>query len=253
MKKNFKKILYLTIILILIFFSSTFAVDLTGREIINKAEDNMDYGNFHSLAQMTIITTGGAKRVLEMDVWGQGTSKSIMKYNQPSRIKGVSFLFLKNDIWSYFPRTGRVRHLASSIKNQKMMGSSFSYDDFSCDAFDDYTVKLIREERLGGEDCYVIEGIAKSDEAAYNRLTAWVTKDGFRLLKVNYFEDKQKVKIMIVNSFFKLNGELRPEKITMEDLNDDNKTVFEYLKIETEVKFSSDFFNKRNLERISRR
>ena len=36
-----------------------------------------------------------------------------------------------DDIWTYFPRTRRVRKLASHAKKQKVPGSDFSFGDFS--------------------------------------------------------------------------------------------------------------------------
>ncbi|RCW57385.1 MULTISPECIES: outer membrane lipoprotein-sorting protein [Halanaerobium] len=250
-----KKIINLSILaalMIIIAVSIVNAANITGQEIIDKAEDNMDYGNYQSQAQMTIHTTGGDKRELKMEIRGEGTEKSIMKYYEPARIEGVTFLFIKDDIWSFFPRTGRVRHLAASTKNQKMMGSSFSYDDFSSEAFEDYSVKLIGNEKMLGEECYKVEGQAKSDEAAYDGFTAWVTEGDFRLLKVNYFKAGEKIKVMTIETFMKVNGKLRPKKITMKDLNEDNQTVFEYIEIETGVNFRPNYFNKRNLERISK-
>jgi len=250
--KEIIKVTILSILITLISITAVSADNITGQEIVDKAEDNMDYGNYHSQAQMIIYTTGGDKRELKMGIWGEGIDNSIMKYYEPARIEGVTFLFIKDDIWSYFPRTGRVRHLASSSKNQKMMGSSFSYDDFSSEAFDDYNAELISSEKEQGEDCYKVEGKAKNNEAAYDGYTAWITEEDFRLLKVDYFKEEQKIKVMTIEAFMKVNGKLRPKKIIMKDLNEDNQTVFEYLNIETEVKFSPNYFNKRNLERISK-
>lgn len=254
MKTNLKQIIFLTIVLTFILLNTTSAITISGQEIMDKAEENMNYGNYNGKAEMIIFTSSGDERVLKMEIWGQGTDKSIMKYYNPRRVSGVTFLFLNDDIWSYFPRTGRVRHLGAHVKNQEMMGSSFSYDDFSGDVFDDYQSKLIKEEEeLAGEKCYLVEGIAKNKEAGYDSFTAWVTKDGFRPLQVYYFQDKQKVKIMTCETFHKVNGQLRPKKIVMKDLRDDDKTIFEYLEIKTGVKFAPDFFHERNLKRISQR
>ena len=36
-----------------------------------------------------------------------------------------------DDIWTYFPRTRRVRKLASHAEKQKVQGHDFSFGDFS--------------------------------------------------------------------------------------------------------------------------
>lgn len=242
-----------SLILILVFAMGAMvtAVDISGNEIMKKADENMNYGSYKGKGEMIIHTTSGDERVLKMEMWGQGTEESIMKYYEPQRVNGVTFLFLHKNIWSYFPRTGRVRHLGEHVKNQKMMGSSFSYDDFNGKIFDDYQSKLIKEEEFNNEKCYFVKGVAKNDQAAYDSFEAWVAEDGFRPLKVNYFKDNQQVKVMNTESFQRINGELRPQKIVMKDLEDNNTTSFEYLEMKTGIKFRPDFFNERNLKRIS--
>ncbi len=248
-----KIIIFITCLLFLMIPTIAQGADLTAQEIIDKTEANMDYGSYQGQAEMTINTSSGDKRVLKMEMWGEGTDKSIIKYYSPSRIEGVTFLFLKDDIWSYFPRTGRVRHLAAHVKNQSMMGSSFSYEDFSSEAFTDYETIIKREEKFNGEDCYLIEGEASNDKAAYQRLIAWITKEGFRTLKVNYFNDGQQVKEMLVTEYQKINGDMRPKTVVMKDLLEDKETTFSYLEIKNGVDFAPNFFHERNLERISAR
>ena len=250
------KIVSVTCLVFLVVFTmmgNIYAAEISGQEIMDNAEGNMDYGKYKAKAEMTIFTTSGNKRVLKMEMWGAGAEKTLMKYYSPARVEGVTFLFLNNDIWSYFPRSGRVRHLASHIENQNMMGSSFSYEDFSSEAFDDYKTELIREENLRDDKCYVVEGKAKNEDVSYERFIAWVTKKDFRTLQVNYFNEGQKVKVMTIENFEKINDNLRPKKIVMEDLMKDNKTVFEYLELRTGVEFNPNFFNKRNLKRISQK
>jgi len=57
----------------------------------------------------------------------------MMRYIKPTSVKGQTFLMLNDgdDIWTYFPRTRRVRKMASHAKKMKVQGGDFSFDDFS--------------------------------------------------------------------------------------------------------------------------
>ncbi|MCF7826745.1 MAG: outer membrane lipoprotein-sorting protein, partial [Candidatus Marinimicrobia bacterium] len=88
--------------------------------------------NSYSKGSQTIITSSGQERVFEFDSWSAEKGKSVLtRYTKPAAIRGQAFLMLNNadDIWSYFPRTKRVRKLASHAKKQKMQGSDFTYED----------------------------------------------------------------------------------------------------------------------------
>jgi len=84
-------------------------------------------------------------------------------------------LMLNNadDIWMFFPRTQRVRKLATHAKKQKMQGSDFSYEDMgSGDAFiEDYDAQRLEDEMREGHDCFKLELTRKEgSDMSYSRL-----------------------------------------------------------------------------------
>ena len=83
----------------------------------------------------------------------------------------------------YFPRTRRVRKLASHAKKQKAQGSDFSYEDFSGSEEwkTDYRVKqTLSSERKN----YLLTLTSKIDtETSYDSLKIYVNK-------LNYYPDR---------------------------------------------------------------
>ena len=244
------KIIFLLVIVLSVFISVSQANTFTAKEILDQAEKIMDLGQYRADARMVIETTGGDQRTLELEIWGKGTDKAFMKYTNPARIRGVTFLFYEDDIWSYFPSTGRIRHLASHIKNQKMMGSSFSYDDMTS-TYQDYEGKIIQEEKINGQIYDVIEGKAKAVDQTYEKIFVWIARGTFLPLKMDFYQEGEKVKTMQIESYLQVNGESKPEKIIMKDLLNNDETLFEYLKLETNENFEDDFFNQRQLKRLA--
>ncbi|HID29770.1 MAG TPA: outer membrane lipoprotein-sorting protein [Desulfobacterales bacterium] len=93
----------------------------------------------------------------------------------------------------FFPRTQRVRKLATHAKKQKMEGSDFSYEDMgSGDAFvKDFTVRRLKDEKMKGYDCYKLELIRNKDsDVSYARLVMWVIKKYFVPIIIDYYDEK---------------------------------------------------------------
>ena len=129
----------------------------TGDDIIQKANEVFTPQTSHSKSRLTIVTTSGDQRTFVFESWSQNKGeKNLVRYLEPSRVKGQAILMLNHadDIWSFFPRTQRVRKLASHAKKQKMQGSDFSYEDMgSGDAFiEDYTAKRLDDTKAEGFD-----------------------------------------------------------------------------------------------------
>ena len=104
----------------------------TGDEIVEKMTSVMTQENSKGIMTQTITTSSGKQRTFEFEMFSADEGKkTLMRYVKPAAARGQAFLMLNNadDIWTYFPRTKRVRKLASSSKNQKMQGSDFSFED----------------------------------------------------------------------------------------------------------------------------
>ena len=184
-------------IILIIFFNSgsLFGQELTGDQIINKVNDLMNQETIYTKSKMTIVTTSGKTRPLESESWSKNKGeKNLIRYLAPRRIKGQATLMLNHadDIWAYFPRTKRVRKLATHAKKQKMQGSDFSYEDMgSGDIFiKDFTASLIKNEKIKGKDCYKLELIRKKkSDVSYSRLLMWVTNENFVPIVIDYYNE----------------------------------------------------------------
>ena len=142
----------------------SFSQELTADDIIQKVNDQFNTDTAYSKSKMTIVTTSGQKRTFIQESWSKDKGeKNLVRYLEPRRVKDQAVLMLNHadDIWMFFPRTQRVRKLATHAKKQKMQGSDFSYEDMgSGDAFiDDFISKRLKDERKEEKECYQQRGI----------------------------------------------------------------------------------------------
>jgi len=180
---------------ILILASGLYSQELTGRDIIQKVNDLINVETSYSKSKMTITTTSGQKRTFISESWTKDKGeKNLVRYLEPVRVKDQAILMLNNadDIWMFFPRTQRVRKLATHAKKQKMQGSDFSYEDMgSGETFiNDFEAERLEDEQKQGFDCYKVKLTRKPGiDISYVQMIIWVRKDNFVPVVIDYYDE----------------------------------------------------------------
>jgi len=252
-----KKVL-MTVFSVLVLTGLVFNQDLTGDEIIQKVNDTINMETSHTKSKMTIVTSSGSKRTFTMESWSKDKGeKTLMRYIAPSRVKGQAVLMLNNadDIWMFFPRTQRVRKLATHAKKQKMQGSDFSYEDMgSGDAFiEDYDAKRLEDEKKEGHDCYKLELTRKEgSDLSYSRLIIWVIKENYVGVVIDYYNenDPSRLEKQLVQSDIRVIDDIPVAmKAVMFNKNDNKKTEMEFLEVKSNVELADSLFTERALKK----
>lgn len=243
-------------LLVVIFLSSFIYAQPSAVEIIEKVTDIMSPENTLTRGTQTIITSSGKERTFEFDSWSAGKGeKSLLKYTRPAAIRGQAFLTLNNadDIWTYFPRTKRVRKLASHAKKQKVQGSDFTYEDMGGgDTFTKkFTSTLLGEEEKQGEMCWKLEmvGIA-SEDPPYPKMILWARKSDFCPVAVDYYNEKDfNSKSLLLNNIQVVEGIPTPMEMIMTDNKERSQTVMRTLEVTYAWTPPDNFFSERTLKK----
>ncbi len=252
------KQLLTTVLMILLFAMVSFGQELTGEDIIQKVNDTMNVETSYAKAKMTIVTTSGSKRTFVQESWSKDKGeKNMIRYLEPRRVKDQAVLMLNNadDIWMFFPRTQRVRKLATHAKKQKMQGSDFSYEDMgSGDAFiEDYVSKRLEDEESEGYDCYKLELTRKPEsDLSYSRLIIWVIKENILPIAIDYYDDKdpsRRVKRLVQSDIRVIDDIPTAMKSVMFDLNDNTQTELEMLEVKFNIPLDDNMFTERALKK----
>ncbi|MCK4931574.1 MAG: outer membrane lipoprotein-sorting protein [Candidatus Aminicenantes bacterium] len=252
------KQLLTAVLMILFLIMVASGQELTGEDIIQKVNDTMNVDTSHAKAKMTIVTTSGSKRTFVQESWSKNKGeKNLVRYLEPRRVKDQAVLMLNNadDIWMFFPRTQRVRKLATHAKKQKMQGSDFSYEDMgSGDAFiEDYVSKRLEDEKSEGYDCYKLELTRKPEsDLSYSRLIIWVIKENFVPIAIDYYDDKdpsRRVKRLVQSDIRVIDDIPTAMKSVMFDLNDNTQTELEMLEVKFNIPLDDNMFTERALKK----
>jgi len=254
--KRFALFAIFTIFLILNSLLS--AQELTGPQIISRVDDLLNPESSRALSKMTIQTTSGNQRTFVYESWSKNRGeKNLIRYKEPSRVKDQATLMLNHadDIWMYFPRTRRVRKLATHAKKQKMEGSDFSYEDMgSGDSFiKDYTSKRLDDQTLDKMDCYQVEMKANIEaDVSYSRLLMFIIKENFVPVRIEYYDDKNPerlLKTLVQSDIREIQGIPTAMKMTMINEIDKSETDMELLEIQYNLDIKDDLFTERGLKK----
>ena len=252
------KSLYMIIMFLFLFSTVQSSDELTGLQIIQKVSDLMNQESAYAKMKLTIITTSGNKREFEYESYSADKNeKNVIIYTSPARVKGQAMLLLNNadDIWSYYPRTDRVRKLATHAKKQKMQGSDFTYEDMgSGDIFvTDFTAKRLDDEKMEGYDCYKV-GLKKneSNNSNYARLIMWVIKENFVPIVIDYYDEDEPTvcsKRLMQKDIKDIEGIPTPMNLTMHNNLDDSDTKLEILECKYNIEIDKSRFTERGFYR----
>lgn len=234
------------------------AQGLTGPEIIRKVNDILAPETSHGISRMTITTSSGQERTFLSESWSRNKGeKNLVRYLEPRRVKDQAVLMLNDadDIWMFFPRTRRVRKLASHAKKQKMQGSDFSYEDMGGgDGFiTEFSARRRADEIWEEQTCHVVEltRLPESD-SSYSRLVIRVRRDDFMPLTIDYFHEKdprRHEKQLILSDIREIDGIPTAMRAVMHNRNDNTRTVLEMVSVEYNRDIPDSLFTERELKK----
>jgi outer membrane lipoprotein-sorting protein len=246
------KQLLITRFLILLFAFGTLLFAQTGEEIIERVDNNRVVESMSYEATM-LISMAGKEREKSFAGYAKGEDLAYMEFTAPARDKGTRFLMIKDEMWMYIPAVEKATKIAGHMLRQSLMGSDFSYDDFTENEQlqDAYDIVLLGSDTIASTDCYVLELTAKITDVNYYKRKMWVSKDTYVPLKTGLYAKSGKVmKEVTVLEIEKIGARRYPMHIRMENKlrkNTFTELIFDHIQIDVTV--PSKVFTKAYLER----
>ena len=170
---------------------------------------------------------------------------------EPARSKGEVFLFNDRTIWFFKPSLKKPVAISA---RQKLSGQAANGDIASTNYARDYEAKIVKEETVEGEACYVLELKSKGENTTYDGIRYWVSKQKNLGVKAEFLslEGKAiKVATFAYKNKIKLEGKTVEfvSSTTISDAqNPGNRSVMTYAEPAL-VKAPDSLFNVNNLLR----
>ncbi len=214
---------------------------------------------------MKLISKGGEERIRELTMlrknYGDtgGNQKYFIYFHQPPDVRGMTFMVFKypvkdDDRWLFVPAINMVRRIAAQDKHSSFVGSDFTYEDVSGRDVEDDIHEILREERLGEKDCYVIKSTPKAKDVDYSYKLSWVDKANYLPLKEEYYDRKGELyKVFTADEVQDIKGFPTVTKRTMKNIQSGHKTEVVFTKVDYNTGIEDSLFSERFLKQPPKR
>jgi outer membrane lipoprotein-sorting protein len=220
--------------------------------ILKKVDANMTSKTLISTSEMVIYGRRNS-RTITAKGYAEGSQKSFTEYLSPEREKGTKMLKLEDRLWIYSPSTDRTIQLSGHMLRQSVMGSDLSYEDMMEDRkmTEMYNAKIIGEETIDGRKTWILEMVAKVDDATYEKRKTWVDQERYIPLKEELFaKSGQLLKKIEMSEVKQYGSRWYPTRMNYKDMLKEGKgTDFIATEMQFDVKIPEYVFTKASLKK----
>lgn len=239
----------LAILLVLLLSTPLFA--LTGREIMER-NDALPEADTAVSSVLMLIHKGG--RVTEKEFessskkYPDSEDRLLISFTRPTRIKLLTHAYKgrDDDQWLRLS-SGKIKRIASSDKGKPFVNSHLYYEDIGSRDIDDYTYTLLGEAQAVGDDCYAVEAVKVAGEKVYSKLTLYVRKSDYFIVRIDFYEGNEFHKYLENHDIRTVDGILTPFASTMTLADGKGHTELKILELEYNRDLSDSTFNKEAL------
>ena len=235
--------------------------ELSAADIIAKSRLAFYYAgdDMRAKVMMELINKDGQKRVRELtmlrkDYEEGGNQKYFMYFHKPVDVKDTTFMVYKypnkdDDRWLFIPAINLVKQIAANDKYSSFVGSDFTYEDVSGRKPDEDTHALLREDKLEGRNCFVIESIPKGS-SEYTKRISWIDEANFLPLKEEFYDKQNELYQQFEAQETKdINGILTVTKRVMKNIKTGHRTEVVFQDVEYNLGIEDSIFSERYLRR----
>ena len=233
---------------------------LTGLQVMEKVYNRPFPKEMEADLTMILISSSGNQRVREIHQYIKDfgkVEKKIMFFVKPADVRNTSFMNWSyddpnksDDQWIYLPALKKVKRISSDSKGDYFMGSDFTYDDLGDRKPTDDTHKILREEKVNGEDCYVIESHPQNKDYMYSKTLTWVIKGKWIGLQKKFWdEDGDYLKSLHIKKYDKIQGFWMIERVEMDNVQSNHKTIMKLSNIKINSGIRNNMFTERMMKR----
>ena len=225
--------------------------------------DKRDTGFKDSTSTMVMVLSGQHGQSTQRAIRNrtlEGSSEgdlSLVIFDSPGDVRGTAFLSHtkkagSDDQWLFLPALKRVKRIASSNKAGPFMGSEFAYEDISSQEVEKYTYNYLRDEKVNGLDCFLVEYDPVDRKSGYSRQLVWIDKKEYRLQKIEFYDRKNSLlKTLSYADYNKFLGKYwRADTLSMENHQTGKKTQLQFSDWAFQTGMTEKDFQKNALKRI---
>tara|TARA_R100000306_G_scaffold25596_1_gene28679 strand:+ start:36842 stop:37744 length:903 start_codon:yes stop_codon:yes gene_type:complete len=275
---------WFAIVSILLVTMSSAQAQLTGREILERVEENqrattdaafnrIQLSSCRFGLQNNQITCAERPRIKAIESVGINTgpddrdTQTISIVLEPPAERGVGMLSYTyddperdNETWLYLSALGQVKRIASGNSDDdseaaSIFGSEFTTEDQDTGKLEDYQISILEETSESGRDVWKIETVPNAERARktrYARTVQYVDKERFVVLRADMYDDQgREIKRLMASRVEQINGTWVARSLTMMNLVANRLSNMAILEINTGLDIPAQFLTPRTLTDVA--
>ena len=204
------------------------AADALVASIVQKADQvRFPAEGFEVGITITTNTPGGPGDARKYRVLSKGNENTVVMTTEPASERGQIMLMKSRDLWIFLPAVSQPVRLPLA---QRLTGAVANGDLARANFAGDYLPRLLRTEKVDGENMYVLELVAVDRSVTYHRVLYWVRQSNHWPHKAEFYSLSDRLlKTCLYQKFERMAGRMRPTRLTMQDaLRAGEESVLEY-------------------------
>ncbi|MEQ8408563.1 MAG: outer membrane lipoprotein-sorting protein [Gammaproteobacteria bacterium] len=260
------------------------AQDISGREIMERVEDNQLATSDSAFNRMQLstcrfgisdsrITCAERPRVKALESvsknYGENNkdTKGVTIVLEPPAERGIGMLTYTyddsardNETWLYLSALGRVKRIASGNSDDdsepaSLFGSEFTTEDTDTGKLDEYEINLLEETTEAGRDVWKVELIPNAERARksrYSRTVNYIDQERLVPLKVEMYDQYDtEIKRLVASRVEQINAAWMARSLTMMNLVTNRLSNMAILEIHTDIDVEDEFLTQRTLTDVA--
>ena len=196
-------------------------------------------------------------------------NSTLTRFHAPAEVRNEGILIVenasgRNDVLLYLPNFKKVRRVESQQQSGSFMGSVFSYSDIATPHVDDYSYKVVKEEKCPTTEptqnmCSIIESTPAnedvSERTSYSKSVIWIRQDNFMMVKSDYYDLKgelfKKLDASQTVMVDQANKKWISKRIHVLNPKTHEFTTLEFSEIKVNDGLSESLFTQQNLQKVN--
>ncbi len=216
-------------------------------------------------AKMLLQKQGGEQQVRQLTTHtaldDDKGDRMRVRFSAPANVKGTALLSIEDpgrgehDQWLYLPAFRKTRRVGRTELGDRFVGSDLFYEDLQPREIEDYRYRILKSEKLDGQDCWLIESLPGTPkvkkESPYGKAHLWLRKDNLFIVRTRFFDTRMRpLKEMRNEDLKKVGAQAwRADKTTIVDSQRKHRTVLLIETRATDLEIPESLFSKHALER----
>jgi len=220
-------------------------------------QDPLGYGGAEARLTMVLVNDRNQenrRKVVMMSRKDGDLRRIFVRFQSPADVAGTSFLGIDDNgnrtQFLFLPAMAKSRRISGKQRNASFVGTDYSYADLDNRDIDDSTKKRLADEKVGSQDCFVVEVAPSSKESAYAKVTLWIAKSSWLPARIRFFDAAGgELKRLTVQEVKKVENRWVITESKMVDLKRQHTTVMKVTEIDIRDDIPLEQFTERALAR----